>query len=66
MLYVDVSSNRKLLTLLLKKKGLEPKMAEDGLQALDIVKAQKMDFFDCIFMDNTMPRMVGRLRDVCV
>lgn len=53
----DVASNRKLLAMLLKKKGIEPAMAEDGLEALNYIKAHT-DSTQIIFMDNTMPNMV--------
>ena len=95
---LDVASNRKLLVLLLKKKGIEPKQvrdylhrcspvnpshhspthphthlqyrilsptafsiaqAEDGSQAVELVKSLPANSFDCIFMDNTMPVMTG-------
>jgi len=55
-----VLSNRKLLALLLKKRGLQSvTFAEDGRAAIEAVEAVGVDYFDIIFMDNTMPVMVG-------
>lgn len=52
-------SNRKLLTLLLRKKGINCEMAEDGLIAYELVKKRPLeDTYDIIFLDNTMPNMV--------
>jgi CheY-like chemotaxis protein len=58
LLFVDVLSNRKLLSMLLKNKGFESTTCEDGMQAFNIVTRTDMDNFDVIFMDNTMPVMV--------
>lgn len=44
--------------MLLKKKGIDPQMAEDGVIAFDMVSSQHPDAFEVIFMDNTMPNMV--------
>lgn len=55
----DVPSNRKLLSLILSKRGISALTAEDGLECLDIVKERGIDHFDVIFMDNTMPKMNG-------
>ncbi|RYH23061.1 response regulator [archaeon] len=52
-------SNRKLLALLLIKKGMTVKFAENGKVCLETVQSQGLDFFDIIFMDNTMPVMVS-------
>jgi len=54
----DVSSNRKILTALLKKRGFHVTTAEDGAQALEIIKADP-NKFDVIFMDNMMPNVSG-------
>jgi len=54
----DVSSNRKILTALLKKRGFHVTTAEDGAQALEIIKANPNQF-DVIFMDNMMPNVSG-------
>lgn len=56
----DVLSNRKLLALLLNKRGLKSvTFAEDGQAAIEAVESAGVDFFDIIFMDNTMPVMVS-------
>jgi CheY-like chemotaxis protein len=34
-------------------------VAEDGLLALNAVAEKGVDFYDLIFMDNTMPNMVS-------
>ena len=44
--------------MLLKKKGISPKMAEDGLEAVSLAVAESLDNVQLIFMDNTMPNMV--------
>ena len=54
---IDVESNRKILNLLLKKKGLQTEMADNGQKAVDII-LQDMDKFQLILMDNIMPIMV--------
>lgn len=54
----DVLSNRKMLMMLLKKKGIESKMAEDGVEAINIL-LKKENNFDLVFMDNMMPNMCG-------
>ena len=56
---VDVQSNRKLLSELLRRKGVDSDMAEDGVKALEII-ALKPAKYDIVFMDNTMPRMVSK------
>ena len=45
----DVLSNRKMLNILLKKKGIDCEMAEDGVIALDMVE-KNPDRYDVIFM----------------
>eukprot|EP00607_Mallomonas_marina_P010088 CAMPEP_0182419394 /NCGR_PEP_ID=MMETSP1167-20130531/3864_1 /TAXON_ID=2988 /ORGANISM="Mallomonas Sp, Strain CCMP3275" /LENGTH=479 /DNA_ID=CAMNT_0024594303 /DNA_START=177 /DNA_END=1616 /DNA_ORIENTATION=- len=54
----DVMSNRKMLKLLLRKKGVTVEMAEDGREALSIVQS-KPGYYSMIFMDNMMPYMNG-------
>jgi CheY-like chemotaxis protein len=44
--------------MLLKKRGIDPSMAVDGVEALKIVLADVYRY-DLIFMDNTMPHMVS-------
>jgi CheY-like chemotaxis protein len=55
---IDVLSNRKMLQLLLQKKGMVCDMAVDGVDALEIVE-KNPGKFDLIFMDNMMPNMTG-------
>jgi CheY-like chemotaxis protein len=68
LLVDDVFSNRKILHMLLKKRGVECEMAEDGVQCLQMVEARG-DTYSLIFMDNMMPKMGGvqttkRLREM--
>lgn len=65
--HVDVLSNRKLLAMLLSRKGIQNiSFANDGVQAVNTVVASRtsssdsplQSCFDLIFMDNTMPLMV--------
>ena len=54
-----MSSNRKLLAMLLRKRCSNVVTAEDGVKALQAVKnSDDLNYFDIIFMDNTMPNMV--------
>jgi len=57
----DAPMNRKLLTRLLLKRGHEVDMAEDGLQAHDMVVAEMKEGrrYDTILMDFQMPIMDG-------
>lgn len=48
--------NQRYITRLLGKMGCEVTLAVDGLQAVDILKAER---FDVVFMDVEMPRMNG-------
>ena len=50
----DTSSNRKMLEMVLKTRQIKCDMAEDGQQAVDMVKDYG-DEYDFIFMDFTMP-----------
>ena len=59
LINVDVGSNRKLLAMLLSKRGFEVSMAEDGLDCLRVLNEFPPDHFDLVFMDNTMPNMTG-------
>ena len=54
----DAQSNRKLLAMLLKKKGVKSHEVDDGVQCLECVD-KSPDYFDLIFMDNMMPHMIG-------
>ena len=55
--HLDVSTNRKMLKLLLIKAGVEVDLAEDGLEAVTLILADPLKY-DVIFMDNLMPKMV--------
>jgi signal transduction histidine kinase/ActR/RegA family two-component response regulator len=57
----DVSSNRKLLHRLLKRKGHICEDAENGAVAVGMVVKAVMDGnpFDIVLMDNEMPEMTG-------
>jgi signal transduction histidine kinase/ActR/RegA family two-component response regulator len=52
----DNEINLKLATALLAKLGLEPKVAHDGLEALEVLARQP---FDVVLMDCHMPGMDG-------
>ena len=61
----DGDTNRKLARLILKRAGANVTLAENGLQALQIMERQK---FDVVLMDMQMPVMDGytatrKLRD---
>ena len=57
LVVLDVSSNRKMLQLILKKKGLESDLAVDGAEAVRTVTLNP-NMYRIIFMDNMMPIMV--------
>ena len=51
--------------MLLHKKGINSiYFAEDGEKGVETVQKNGMDFFDLIFMDNTMPHMVSTTRRI--
>ena len=52
-------SNRKLLSMLLTKRGFSVTMAEDGEICVKQVEQAGVHFYDLIFLDNTMPNMVS-------
>ncbi|WP_405082752.1 response regulator [Paenibacillus chitinolyticus] len=52
----DNPMNRKLLQTILRKRGFEPDIAEDGAEA---VEASARKAYDLIFMDIAMPNMDG-------
>ena len=59
---IDVLSNRKLLAMLLRKRSSVVSTAEDGVQALkEIDRSEHLNYFDLVFMDNTMPNMVRNI-----
>lgn len=55
----DVLSNRRMLNMVLTKKGLTCVQEGDGFAALKAVQSRPIDFFDFIFMDSRMPKMNG-------
>ncbi len=56
---LDVLSNRKMLAMLLKRKGLSCDQVADGSEAVSIVQEKGLDYYDIIFMDSVMPIMTG-------
>lgn len=52
-----MQSNRKLLTLLVKRKQVECHEVENGLEAVTSIEAN-INLYDIVFMDNCMPEMV--------
>jgi PAS domain S-box-containing protein len=58
LLVEDIEINRIIVTKLLKNSGLNIEYAENGKQALDMIRANP-DKYDCIFMDMQMPIMDG-------
>jgi CheY-like chemotaxis protein len=67
---IDVLSNRKMLQMLLHKKGFQTIIqANDGLDAIVKVEQYGINYFDIIFMDSIMPNLNGpqtstRLREL--
>ena len=65
----DVLSNRRMLNMVLTKKGMNCVQEGDGFAALKAVQSHPIGFFDFIFMDSRMPKMNGlvttaKLRDM--
>jgi signal transduction histidine kinase len=56
--FVDVTSNRKILKALLMRQEVEVDMVENGKDCIDQVNLKPLDHYDIIFMDNFMPIMV--------
>jgi CheY-like chemotaxis protein len=67
---IDVLSNRKMLNLILKNKGIESIVqAVDGQNAIEVVEQYGINYFHIIFMDSVMPNLCGpeaarKLRDM--
>ena len=59
MVNIDVLSNRKMLQLLLKKKGLDGDQAAHGQEAVELMRQHGLEHYDIIFMDSVMPVMTG-------
>ena len=57
-LFIDTPSNSKMLSMLLRGRGIICDTASNGLEAVDLVKEQG-ESYDLIFMDFTMPVMVS-------
>jgi CheY-like chemotaxis protein len=59
VLVVDDSlANRKLLSMLLTRKGIKTEQADNGLTAVEMVRAD-LSLFSIVLMDNLMPVMSG-------
>lgn len=56
LLVEDNEINQKFMTIILSQMGYTPDLAQNGEQAIDMVKAQE---YDLIFMDHQMPKMNG-------
>jgi CheY-like chemotaxis protein len=52
----DVRSNRKILSLLLNKRGISNDQAENGVEALEMIEKFK---YDLVITDQIMPKMNG-------
>lgn len=52
----DNRVNRAIVARMLARLGLEPTMASDGVEALELARTRR---FDCVLMDAMMPRMDG-------
>ncbi len=52
----DLQANRKLLSTILRRQGVQVIEAQDGQEAVDVFKREHIDL---IFMDIMMPRMDG-------
>ena len=61
-LIADVLSNRKILSALLGRRGVDTDLAQDGVEAVEIItnaiQNKATTVYDLIFMDNLMPKMV--------
>ena len=55
----DNALNQEIALRLLEKEKIIVKLANNGLEALDIISDSKPDSFDAIFMDMRMPIMDG-------
>ena len=59
LLVEDNAINREIAVLLLEESGFEVSTAEDGREAVDMVKASEPGDFDAVLMDIQMPVMNG-------
>ena len=58
LLAEDIEINREILMSLLENTGIEIDCAENGIEALEMIKASP-DKYDIVFMDVQMPKMDG-------
>jgi CheY-like chemotaxis protein len=57
---IDVQSNRKMLEMILRRKGFSAcDQCVDGREAVQRVQTQGPQHYDLIFMDSVMPDMVS-------
>ena len=56
LLVEDNKTNQALMSIILKKEGLEFDIAQDGIEAIDAFSSKK---YDLILMDENMPQMNG-------
>lgn len=61
IIILDVLSNRKMLQLILKKKGYECDQCADGEDAVKAMTVKGLDYYHLILMDSVMPIMVSSL-----
>ena len=54
----DTASNNKMLALVLKSRKIPSDSAKNGREGIESVQAHPIDYYDVIFMDNTMPVLV--------
>lgn len=59
LLAEDNETNREIETYILAQIGFEVETAEDGKQAVDMIKKSKTGYYDVIVMDIMMPVMDG-------
>lgn len=59
LLVDDIDINRQLAAMLLKKIGFQVETAENGKNAVDILKDAEPDYFNAVLMDIQMPVMNG-------
>ena len=55
----DNAANRRILSSILKRNGMISERANDGLEAVNILRDKGVDYYDIILMDIMMPVMDG-------
>eukprot|EP00981_Chlorochromonas_danica_P009031 scaffold2431_cov185-Ochromonas_danica.AAC.5 len=55
----DVLSNRKMLEMILRKRGFKCDQCADGIEAVQLFQEKGCDYYDLVFMDSVMPIMCG-------